>query len=218
MSATAMPSNPFSRKSRPATSTTRARFFAACSRLTFMRSLLRLLDKLYDTHHQYTNRDRYHITGGGLETEVRQRRVTSKPPRFRRPAPLEPTRHFLMADFDARPLLMTETASVWDVACPGACKHRSDEECVATTHLVFPYRGVYVHHVGRTETVAEANQVVILNEDEPYRVSHPFEGGDACLSIATSTEVLLELAPEHYLLTKDRRTAFNRSCLRVDTH
>src|SRR3954469_1218605 len=63
-----------------------------------------------------------------------------------------------MADFDARPLLMTETASVWDVACPGACKHTSDEEHVAATHLVFPYRGVYVHHVGRAETVAEANQ------------------------------------------------------------
>jgi AraC family transcriptional regulator len=112
-----------------------------------------------------------------------------------------------MADFDARPLLVTETAFIWDVACPGACKHRSDEEYVAATHLVFPYRGVYVHHVGRSDTVAEANQVVILNED-------PFEGGDACLSIATSTAVLLELAPEHYLLTKDR-AAFNRSRLRV---
>ena len=122
-----------------------------------------------------------------------------------------------MADLDARPLLITETASVWDVTCAGACKHRSDEEYVAATHLVFPYRGVYVHHVGRAETVAEANQVVILNEDEPYRVSHPFKGGDACLSITTSPAVLLELAPEHHLLTKDR-SAFNRSRLRVDTH
>src|SRR5947209_12387137 len=82
MSATAMPSNPFSRNSRPATSTTRARFFAACTRLTFMRSLLRLLDKLYDTHHQYTNDDRYHITGSGLETEAPQRMTTSKPQWF----------------------------------------------------------------------------------------------------------------------------------------
>lgn len=65
--------------------------------------------------------------------------------------------------------------------------------------------------------MAEANQVMILNEDEPYRVSHPFAGGDACLSIATSAAVLLELAPEHYLLTKDR-VAFNRSRLPVDTH
>src|SRR5215471_20164113 len=144
ISATAMPSNPFSRNSRPATSTTRARFSAACSRLTFNAFSPSALDKLYDIHHQYTNHDRYHITGGGLETEVRQRRATSKPQWFRRPAPLEPTRHFPMADFDARPLLMTETASVWDVACRGACKHRSDEEYVAATHLVFTYRGVYV--------------------------------------------------------------------------
>ena len=122
-----------------------------------------------------------------------------------------------MPDFDSRPLLMTEIASVWDVACPGACKHRSDEECVAATHLVFPYRGVYVHHVGRAENVAEANQVVILNADEPYRVSHPFKGGDASLSVASSPAVLLELAPEHHLLTKGR-AAFNRSRLRVDTH
>src|SRR6202011_2182223 len=146
-----------------------------------------------------------------------RRGATSKRQCFVRPAPVEPARLFPMADFDARPLLVTETASVWDVACPGACKHRSDEEYVAATHLVFPYRGVYVHHVGRAETVAEANQVVILNEDEPYRVSHPFEGGDACHSIATSTAILLELAPEHYLLTKDR-AAFNRSRLRVDTY
>lgn len=95
-----------------------------------------------------------------------------------------------MADFDARPLLVSETASVWDVACPGACKHRSDEEYVAATHLVFPYRGVYVHHVGRAETVAEANQVVILNEDEPYRVSHPFEGGDVVMPAFRSPPVL----------------------------
>src|SRR3954463_11883498 len=111
ISATAMPSNPFSRNSRPATSTTRARFSAACSRLTFMRSLLLLLDKLYDTHHQYTNHDRYHITGGGLETELRQRRATSKPQcfvvhRLSNRRGISP-----MADFDARPLLTTETAS-----------------------------------------------------------------------------------------------------------
>src|SRR3954469_32361 len=73
-----------------------------------------VLDKLYDIHHQYTNHDRYHITGG-LATEVRQRSATREPQWFRRPAPLEPTRHFPMADFDARPFLTTETVSVWDV-------------------------------------------------------------------------------------------------------
>src|SRR4051795_4444927 len=103
MSATAMPSNPFSRNSRPATSRTRARFFAACTRLTFMRSLLRLLDKLYDTHHQYPNHDRYHITGAGLQIEVRQRRRRANRNgfvvlRLSNRGGISP-----LADFDARP-------------------------------------------------------------------------------------------------------------------
>src|SRR5215471_19203548 len=78
-----------------------------------------------------------------------------------------------MAEINSHPLLATDTVAVWDVLCSGTCKHKSAEECVSTTHLVFPYRGVYVHHTGQVETVAEANQVVFFNESEPYRVSHP---------------------------------------------
>jgi AraC family transcriptional regulator len=122
-----------------------------------------------------------------------------------------------MADFDARHLLMSDTAAVWDVVCPGGCKQLSAEESVSATHLVFPYRGVYVHHVGRVEAVAEANQVIFLNEDEPYRVSHPLEGGDACLSIAIDTPALVELALGDYLVARDQ-AAFNRSRLRIDEH
>jgi len=120
-----------------------------------------------------------------------------------------------MADFAARPLLITNTVTVWDVICPGTCRHMSAEECVAATHLVFPYRGVYVHHAGCTETVAEANQVVFLNEDEPYRVSHPLEGGDASLSIKIDTAAMLELVPGDYLFAKGR-AMFNRPRLRID--
>src|SRR5229473_6194053 len=120
-----------------------------------------------------------------------------------------------MADFDARPLLTTGTVAVWDVVCEGTCKHESAEECVAATHLVFPYRGVYVHHVGRAEAVAEANQVVFINEDESYRVSHPVEGGDSSLSIGVSPATLFELAPADYLQAKGR-AAFNRSRLHID--
>jgi AraC family transcriptional regulator len=120
-----------------------------------------------------------------------------------------------MAGFDAHPLLLTDTVAVWDVVCQGTCKHKSAEECVAATHLVFPYRGVYVHHVGRAEVVAEANQVVFINEDESYRVSHPVEGGDSSLSIGVSPTTLFELAPTDYLQAKGR-VAFNRSRLRID--
>jgi AraC-like DNA-binding protein len=122
--------------------------------------------------------------------------------------------HLNMADFDAHPLLITDTVAVWDVVCPGACKHESAEELATSTHLVFPYRGVYVHHVGRAESVAEANQVIFLNEDEPYRATHPVDGGDSSLSIGVSAETLFELAPKEYLRAKGQ-AAFNRSRLRV---
>jgi len=111
-------------------------------------------------------------------------------------------------------LLATDIVGAWDVLCSGTCRHKSDEECVTTTHLVFPYRGVYVRHAGRAETVAEANQVVFLNESEPYRVSHPVEGGDASLSIRIDEATLLELAPADVLHAKDR-TVFNRPRMRI---
>jgi len=120
-----------------------------------------------------------------------------------------------MADFDAHPLLVTDTVSVWDVVCRGECRHKSHEECAAATHLVFPYRGVYLHHVGREDSVAEANQVVFINAEEAYRVSHPVDGGDASLSVGVSAQMLSELSPRDYL-KKTGPTAFNRPRLRID--
>jgi AraC-like DNA-binding protein len=120
-----------------------------------------------------------------------------------------------MADFKASCLLGSETMSLWDVVCDGTCVHKSAEERVAATHLVFPYRGVYVHHVGSAETVAEPNQVVFFNEDQPYRISHPVKGGDSSLSIGVSAATLFELAPSEYLFPKGP-AAFNRSRLRID--
>lgn len=120
-----------------------------------------------------------------------------------------------MPEFDSRPLLTTDTVALWDVACAGTCRHKSAEECASATHLVFPYRGIYIRNVGRAEAVAEANQVLFFNEDEPYQVAHPVEGGDSSLSIWISAPTLLELAPPEYLHRKTRPT-FNRPRLRID--
>ena len=120
-----------------------------------------------------------------------------------------------MSDLDYHPLLITDTLAVWDVLCSGICRHKSAEECTAHTHLVFPYRGVYVRHVGQTATVAEPNQVIFFNEEEPYRVSHPIVGGDANLSIRISPSALRELVPVPYLRSESG-TALNRSRLRID--
>jgi AraC family transcriptional regulator len=121
-----------------------------------------------------------------------------------------------MSELEARSLLSTDTVAVWDVLCPGHSGSSSAEECATGTHLVFPYRGAYVHHVGRAEHVAEANQVVFLNDDEPYRVSHPIGGGDASISVGMDAATLLELTPPDYRHPHGR-ASFNRSGLRVDT-
>ena len=96
-------------------------------------------------------------------------------------------------------LLNTATMTIRDVVCRGACRHQSAEECARATELVFPYRGVYVRHVGRNDAVAEANQVLFFNAGEGYRVSHPVDGGDACLSLEISEPVLRELVPREQM-------------------
>jgi AraC-like DNA-binding protein len=97
-------------------------------------------------------------------------------------------------------LLTTGSVMVRDVVCGGGCRHKSPEECAQSTHLVFPYRGVFVRHLGRSDAVAEPNQVMIFNPHEGYRISHPVSGGDGCLSLSIGEDWLRELVPTEYLL------------------
>src|SRR5712675_156193 len=98
-------------------------------------------------------------------------------------------------EITVRSLLKSPTVTIRDTYCQGTCRHTSTEECTATTQLVFPYRGVYVRHVGQDQAVAEANQVVFFNSTEGYRVSHPVAGGDASLTLVINEPLLRELAP-----------------------
>jgi hypothetical protein len=61
-----------------------------------------------------------------------------------------------MAEFATQPLLQTDTMTVRTVCCRGSCRSRGAEECTDATHLVFPYRGLYLRHVGRDQAVADA--------------------------------------------------------------
>lgn len=97
-------------------------------------------------------------------------------------------------------LLETATLSIRDVRCSGDCRHKSPDECASALHLVYPYRGAFMRHVGRRETVAEVNQLVFFNEEEEYAVSHPVGGGDACLSLFVDPALVRELAPAGQLL------------------
>jgi len=120
-----------------------------------------------------------------------------------------------MTEFTTQSLLDTETVQIRDDVCHGECRHRSAAECAGATHLVFPYRGVYVRHVGRNDAVAEANQVVFFNQGEEYAVSHPVDGGDASLSIEIAEPLLHELAPKDQI-EPGAALAFRRHRLRID--
>ena len=65
-----------------------------------------------------------------------------------------------MGELAVETLLITSIVTVRDVYCRGSVADRSAEEHTATTQLVFPYRGVYVRHVGNDQAVAEANQAL----------------------------------------------------------
>ena len=120
-----------------------------------------------------------------------------------------------MPEFAAQSLLKSPTVTIRDVYCQGSCRHESAEECATATELVFPYRGVYVRHLGHDQAVAEANQVLFFNATEGYRVSHPVAGGDASLSVAVSEPQLRELAPPTFLCA-GAALAFRRQRLRID--
>lgn len=119
-----------------------------------------------------------------------------------------------MPELAAQSLLRTKTVAIRDVCCHGSCK-QSTEEYAIVTELVFPYRGVYVRHLGHDQAIADGNHVLFFNAGEGYRVSHPVQGGDASLSLAINEPQLRELAPRAFL--RDSATAaFQRQGLRID--
>ncbi|WP_197499645.1 AraC family transcriptional regulator [Mycobacterium sp. 1245852.3] len=118
-------------------------------------------------------------------------------------------------EYQARPLLRTATVAAWDVQCPGLCRVKADEEMVQATRLVFPYRGVFVSWVGAKSHVADSNQMLVLNADEPYQVSHPVAGGDATLAVAVDPATWLEVVPSEDRLPRER-PALNRSIMQID--
>jgi AraC family transcriptional regulator len=118
-------------------------------------------------------------------------------------------------EFVVQALLRSPTITIRDTYCQGSCRHQNTEECATITQLVFPYRGVYVRHLGDNQAVAEANQVLFFNATEGYRVSHPVPGGDVSMSLAITEPLLQELAPRTFL-RDGSRLAFRRQRLRID--
>ena len=120
-----------------------------------------------------------------------------------------------MSTITSHVLLSTETLTLRDVHCSGTCRHRSAEECARSTQLVFPYRGLYLRHVASDQSVADANHVLFFNREQGYQVSHPLDGGDACLSMNLAEPLLAELAPKALVHAEDSLT-FRAQSQRID--
>src|ERR1700741_3461174 len=127
------------------------------------------------------------------------------------PSPLDSPRK----EFTIDRLLDSGTVAVRHVDCRGTCRHRSAEECASHTHFVFPYRGVYLRHVGSDQAVADANHVLFFNQGQGYQVSHPVTGGDASLLLSVNEATLRELAPKT-LVCESGPLAFKSQSLRID--
>ena len=120
-----------------------------------------------------------------------------------------------MPDVTTYALLNTQLVSIRDVHCAGRCRHESDEESARAVHMVFPYRGIYIRHLGSDDAVAEANQVLFFNADEGYRVSHPVPGGDASLDLMVSEPILDELVPRHLSAKVEASPSVSSDCASI---
>jgi AraC family transcriptional regulator len=118
-------------------------------------------------------------------------------------------------EYSVQILLSSPEMTLRDVVCRGSCRHKGAEECVTATHLVFPYRGTYVRHIGQDNAVGDANQLILFNRGEAYQISHPIAGGDASLSLSLHEELLRELTPKEYLAS-DSDLTFRLQRLRID--
>jgi AraC family transcriptional regulator len=111
-------------------------------------------------------------------------------------------------------LLSTPTVIVRD-AIQTAGAPAVDAPIATMATLVFPYRGVFVRHIDKEIVVAEPNQVLFFNANEPHRIAYPLAEGAAFLLLEIDETLLGELAPAQ-ILREASPLRFAPSRLRID--
>jgi len=93
----------------------------------------------------------------------------------------------------------------------GAC---GPVEELSKDGLALPLRGLFVKHGRRDErVVADPCHALFFKAGEPYRVSHPVEGGDECLFLEPGAELAQELAAWPQVKVLEARTVLERELL-----
>jgi len=94
---------------------------------------------------------------------------------------------------ESQSLYESSSVSIYDVCCRPEDRARGPEEYSSEHHIVFPRAGVFVKQVAGKEFVADPNHVLFFNQNEPYRVAHPVDGGDECTVFAFRPELLRDV-------------------------
>ena len=98
-----------------------------------------------------------------------------------------------MADhLSSRLLFRSDHLSIGEVHCRSPRCGCTPAEQSSRHSLAFVRSGVFVKHIGREQVVADATRVVFFSPAQPYRVSHPIEGGDVCVTLAPAHEWVRE--------------------------
>src|SRR4026207_786107 len=86
---------------------------------------------------------------------------------------------------DRRSLFDSSVALVENVSCSGSLDDGA-ENYSPEFQVAFPYRGLFIWHVGHDDVVADANQVLFVTGGEPYALSEPSPGDCAELILTPS--------------------------------
>ena len=111
-------------------------------------------------------------------------------------------------------LFSTPELALRDVRCMEPASGPGTEGRAGGHLMVIVRRGVFVRHLAhsrcatRREDVADAAQVLLYNRLQPYRVSHPLHGGDACTVMQLDDVLVTSLVAEYEGGGVDSRTPF----------
>jgi AraC family transcriptional regulator len=94
-------------------------------------------------------------------------------------------------------LYRSPSVAVDDVVCRARHRSLGTEEASDIHTVVFVRMGAFVREVGGQSCCADPTRVLFFTRGQPYRVAHPFEGGDTCTILAPSTETLIEIGCRH---------------------
>lgn len=72
---------------------------------------------------------------------------------------------------------------------------------------MFVRRGLFVRRQASDTVVADSSQILFFNAAQPYRISHPLDGGDDCTILTISPSLAEEVVARHAPRNLDRTAA-----------